>query len=423
MNKININFNLLEKRKSRASIIMSITWEGNRIQTSIGVSVISTHFDNRRNKIKSYSPHAMENNFYMDNLSQKISDFYYTNMVNHIKIDKVKMRSFLKSILKKVDHQEESVSSIVNTELTFFSIFEKFIQERKLNPKFGKRSIQCYNNAKKHLERFEAATGYVISFTSINSGFADQFVLYLAHEIKLVNITIDGILRALKTFLNWAYDNDYHPDLKWRKVFSDVSRDFNLKSEANRIVLNNEEIALFENYEPKSKKLERIKDLFLIQIYTGFRVSDLMSLKPEYISMNEEKIVIYQKKTDRKVIIPIHSKLKTILLKYPNLRIPAYSDQRYNDYLKVLGREVGLNTKVVLTYFYGKTKVEKSYEKWELLTSHVARDTCITFLIKKGLIPEYVMKISGHKSRTAFQTYVKIAQEEAQIAVKHAWDE
>jgi integrase len=139
--------------------------------------------------------------------------------------------------------------------------------------------------------------------------------------------------------------------------------------------------------------------------------------------LEDDIILLYKDKTDRKVIIPIHSKLKTILLKYPNLKLPTYPDPKYNQLLKELGKEVGLNSKVVRTRFYGKTKVEETFDKWELLTSHVARNTCITYLIKKGLIPEYVMQISGHKSRLAFQTYVKIAKSEAQLAVKKAWDE
>jgi len=43
--------------------------------------------------------------------------------------------------------------------------------------------------------------------------------------------------------------------------------------------------------------------------------------------------------------------------------------------------------------------------------------------LKKGLIPEYVMKISGDKSGSAFQKYVKIAKEEGQIAAKNAWED
>jgi integrase len=99
------------------------------------------------------------------------------------------------------------------------------------------------------------------------------------------------------------------------------------------------------------------------------------------------------------------------------------SNQRYNDYLKNLAKEIGLNSQVMVTKFYGKKRISETYEKWELITSHVARNTCITYLIKKGMIPEMVMQISGHKSRSAFEKYVKISREEAQMAAKKAWEE
>jgi site-specific recombinase XerD len=52
----------------------------------------------------------------------------------------------------------------------------------------------------------------------------------------------------------------------------------------------------------------------------------------------------------------------------------------------------------------------------------VARNTFFTYLIRKGVVPEMVMQITGHKSRAAFERYVKIAKAEAQHAVQQAWD-
>lgn len=424
MKKIAVKFNLLDKSKGRTSVTMSVTWEGLRLQTSIGVSVPSSQFDIQKGKIKSNVAHAMENNNYMEIISQQIKNYYFSSKANNQHITKGDMKIFIDKILgKDLQHIEKELVAEEAKEYSFFELFDQFISSRQNNPKYGKRSIQSYFTTKRHLLDFSIATGAVIDLMNISTEFADSLVLYLANEKKLVNSTIDRNFRTLKTFLNWAYDNDFLSDLKWKRVIANVTRDFKLKTDSNRIVLSNDEIALFENFKTESAKLQRINDLFLIHIYTGLRVSDLMSLKPEYISLEDDTIVLYQEKTDTKVIIPLHSKLKKILIKYPELRLPSYSDQKYNEYLKILGKEVGLNSRIVITKFYGKTKVEETYEKWQLLTSHVARNTCITYLIKKGLIPEYVMQISGHKSRSAFQTYVKIAKSEAQLAVKRAWEE
>jgi hypothetical protein len=43
--------------------------------------------------------------------------------------------------------------------------------------------------------------------------------------------------------------------------------------------------------------------------------------------------------------------------------------------------------------------------------------------LKKGVLPEMVMKISGHRTRASFQKYVRITQEEAVKQVQKVWDE
>jgi integrase len=261
---------------------MSVTWEGLRLQTSIGVSVLSSQFDFVKGKIKSIAEHAMENNYYMENISQQIKNYYFSNKANDHYITKVQMKVFIDRILKKnLQYENEFKSNVEEKEYSFFELFDLFISARQNNPKNNQRLILSYCATKKHLLVFSKTTGFEIDIARINNDFADRLVLFLAHEKKHVNSTIDRNLRTLKVFLNWAYENDYLKDLKWKRVMSDVTKDFKLKTDSDRIVLNNEEISMFETYEPETEKLKQIKDLFLIHIYTGLRVSDLMSLKPE----------------------------------------------------------------------------------------------------------------------------------------------
>ena len=183
-----------------------------------------------------------------------------------------------------------------------------------------------------------------------------------------------------------------------------------------------EEIKKLEKIKLASKKLNQIRDMFLIQIYTCLRYSDLNNLKPENILMNEGIIKIYQLKTADPTKIPISEKLKKILKNYAGFKLPKYSNQKYNDYIKELCKLAGIDTKVEITKYYGKKRINETYEKWQLISSHTARRTNITISLKKGVLPEMVMQISGHKNRTAFQKYVKIAQTEAVNAMRKVWD-
>ena len=74
----------------------------------------------------------------------------------------------------------------------------------------------------------------------------------------------------------------------------------------------------------------------------------------------------------------------------------------------------------------GKTArklLETSYKKYELISSHTARYTGITLSMKKGLLPEEVMQISGHTDRRNFDKYVKITRQESIEKFKRVWDE
>ena len=57
-----------------------------------------------------------------------------------------------------------------------------------------------------------------------------------------------------------------------------------------------------------------------------------------------------------------------------------------------------------------------------MVSSHTGRRTFVTISLKKGLIPEIVMKVSGHKSRESFERYVNITQQEAINKIKQVWD-
>jgi len=54
-------------------------------------------------------------------------------------------------------------------------------------------------------------------FENINSKFFTQFVDYLINEKKLSNNSIGKVIKILKTFLNWATENNYNKNLEYIK--------------------------------------------------------------------------------------------------------------------------------------------------------------------------------------------------------------
>jgi integrase len=52
---------------------------------------------------------------------------------------------------------------------------------------------------------------------------------------------------------------------------------------------------------------------------------------------------------------------------------------------------------VTLKRYSGNKELIKSGPKYEFMSSHIARRTCITWLLEKNVPPTTIMKLTGHK--------------------------
>ena len=177
-----------------------------------------------------------------------------------------------------------------------------------------------------------------------------------------------------------------------------------------------------------NRKLESVRDLFLIGCHTGLRYSDYSILKPENIK--EGFIETTQQKTGAKIVVPIHTVVERIIKKYKGQLPKSISNQKTNDYLKELGKledKKGkkllpcLNEIVSKTFTKGGVKLIESYQKWELLSSHTARRSFATNEYLAGTPTITIMAITGHKTEKAFLKYIKLTPNEHAKLLKIHW--
>lgn len=156
------------------------------------------------------------------------------------------------------------------------------------------------------------------------------------------------------------------------------------------VFLTIEEVEMIKNLSGLNDKLERTRDLFVFQCYTGMAYVDMQSFSKNDIQiLNEQEIIRSSRtKTDESFILLFLPDAKKIAEKY-NYNLPKISNQKYNDYLKLLiaHPEVNINKKV---------------------TSHTARHTFATYLLNKGISLETVSKTLGHSSIKQTQLYARI---------------
>src|SRR5690606_31725103 len=129
-------------------------------------------------------------------------------------------------------------------------------------------------------------------------------------------------------------------------------------------------------------------------------------------------------KTKEILKIPLLSKTKEILQKYlkDDDFIKPISNQKMNQYLKEICKLAKIDAPVSMTKYSGNKRIEVSEPKYNLISTHTARRTFITLSLEKGMRPEVVMKISGHKDYRTFKKYIKLVDKVVKNEMFDKWE-
>ena len=323
----------------------------------------------------------------------------------------------LEDIRKKLCEQYER--TIKEEPLTFFQFIDQYISsvENLKRP----QTVSAYKTSLESLREFQKKYRRKINFNSMDLDFYNDYTQWLMNERKYSNNTIGKYIKHLKLFLNEATERGLNKKMDFKSTKFKI-----LSEEAESIYLTEEEILLLFNLDlSQNRKLETVRDLFIVGCYTGLRFSDFTQIKKENIK--DGFISIRTQKTDKPVVIPIHWTIQKILDKYCNKNensLPrAISNQKMNEYLKEIGKKAEIKEMVLVTKSKGGLKVKSSVQKYELISTHTARRSLATNLFLQGFPSISIMKITGHKSEKAFLKYIKMTPEENAIKLKQFWSE
>lgn len=326
---------------------------------------------------------------------------------------------------QNLDEEEKAKLYFTNYILTF--IEESKTKRSRLGNPIKHRTIQHYNTTLKKIEAFESEHNIKLKVSDIDFDFHDSFIGFLEKKQRLNNNTIGGYIDDIKLFCNNA-------SKKGLKISNDVkSNDFySPQNKTNDIYLTEVETNKIYNCKLEFDYLENARDWFVIGLRTGLRVSDLLKLTKESID-EDGYISITTLKTKFPVIIPLHVQVKAILEKRNGEFPRKISDQKFNDYIKIVAEEAGLTDLVegarmdeVIIQENGKKKkihrkTNKKYPKFELVSSHICRRTFATNLYGK-LDTLAIMKITGHSTEKQFLGYIKITPKDYAKRLKKFWE-
>ena len=324
----------------------------------------------------------------------------------------------------------ETLNKDVDERIYFTNYIDTFIEESysrktKKNKPVAKRTIQHYVSTRNKILSLENKIGKRIKFNDITLQFHSKFIEHLEVDQMLRNNTIGGYVDDIKLFCRTA-----------DKIGYDLPNDFKLdefRSPSNEtfdIYLTIVEINQIYNATIDSQKLSNVRDWFIIGLWTGLRVSDFLKLTKENIK--DSFIYVTSQKTKYPVIIPIHEQVRNILNKRNGELPNKISDQKFNDYVKELCKEVGFTELVegakicpIESVIEGKKKiihrkVEGKFPKYELISSHICRRSFASNLYSK-IDTMTIMKITGHKTETQFLKYIKITPKEYAEKLEKFW--
>ena len=303
---------------------------------------------------------------------------------------------------------ELASTDMFNVPSNFYEAFDDFVRVCGRQNDWTHSTFEKFAAVKNHLRNFRSE----LSFDFFDEEELTEYVQYLREVREMRNSTIGKQLSFLKCFLRWSFKQGMHSNNAY-DTFKPKLKDTQKKI----IFLTWEELNRLREFKipPTKQALERVRDVFLFQCFTGLRYSDVFNLRRSDIK--GDHIEVTTVKTSDSLIIELNDHSKAILEKYKDVEfendkaLPVITNQKMNDSLKELAELAEINEPVRQTYYKGNERIDEVTPKYALLGTHAGRRTFICNALALGIPPQVVMKWTGHSDYKAMKPYIDIADD------------
>jgi integrase len=440
--KYNLKFRI-EQRKDKSGnliienipILVDFTFNRQRIKDTIGYRI---NFDQwepekeqvKRNNFNNIGISANTINQRINEIRTHLINIYndFSNLGTLINVNTV--RSELKNRLNEVTEIKSELK------LNVIDCIQIFIDTESCQKNWTAGTKTKLTTLKKHISNFRPR----LQFSEITPTFLQSYIDHQRKDLDLNNTTNHKYMKLFNWFMNWATKHDYNTNLDYKKFevkFKGVSTgDF----KKNIVFLSWNELQHLYNLDfsdnkifekakidfLSNKKLERIRDIYCFCCFTSLRYSDIAHLKKNDIKTdnnNNHYLEILTVKTDDKLNIELNKYALAIWNKYKDIELknnrlfPVPSNQKYNEYLKNVAKLAGFKSKETVIEFRGNERIEKTFDKWELITTHTARKTFIINALYLGIQPDIIRSWTGHKDHKTMELYIKIVSEQKRVSM------
>jgi site-specific recombinase XerD len=421
--KYEANFYLDNSKLESTFIMMAVSCFDGRLKYSTGIKINPKAWTKEIDSLPS-------------NISKKLNDL--SREVSHFKIlheltkkkpgmqineyTKVQIREHLEAFDNKRKPQKPVDNKAARGQM--FKDIDQIIAWAKdgdiLNPRNGKvyspSTLANWKKAKDKLEAFNSN----LSFDSITPETYESFKTWCNSYVSKKKVVkkqlkvgaVNSYLASWKSLMEIGLRKKLHSN-KVCKEFDRIPMKI-----PHAVYLDDQEIAKILQL-PLTGMDEEIRDRYIINLYTGLRISDLKGVDETLIQDN--KISITMQKTDKGVSIPLGIKIREIIEKYNGKLPKQYSETQVNRQIKQICKDAGINTIIRYTETIGGKKVNQQKFKWEMITNHTARRSMVTNMLRKGISTLQAQKVVGMSQQT-LERYNKLsAEENADLLADHSF--
>ena len=414
--KRNIIFTLESRKKDGVLIVenvpirMRVNFASKRIEFTTGYRIDAAKWDTDKQRVRNGCTNKLKQSASEINASllgyyTEIQEIFKKFEVEEIMPTQEQIKEAFNALHKPI---EEEVKPRNSTPNAFYKVFDEFVRDCGRQNDWTDSTYEKFAAVKNHLMNFREG----LTFEFFDERGLNDYVGYLRDVKEMRNTTIGKQLSFLKWFLRWAFKKGVHQNNAYDSYKP------KLKSTQKKIIfLTWDELNRFREFKIPSNKqaLERVRDVFLFQCFTGLRYSDVFNLRRSDIK--GDHIEVTTVKTSDSLIIELNKHSKAILDKYKDVAfeddkvLPVITNQKMNDYLKELAELAGIDEPVRQTYYRGNERIDEVTPKYALLGTHAGRRTFICNALALGIPPQVVMKWTGHSDYKAMKPYIDIADD------------
>lgn len=348
-----------DNSKKRGLVQVEVLYDRKQLFISTGIKIYKNQWDIKNMRVKQ-SLNMVDYNNTINSLLGRVQSFYSycLDSSTEFTFDGLKLAlnnkiddDFLGFIVERIKNRGDLRNSSKNAQMSGFETLKEF----------GR------------IKRFQ-------DITLENIMLYDDYL----HGLGLKQTTIWGKHKVVKTYINEALKFDRIKDNPYRKF------KVNRGEARQNMYVDEKDILKLMDCSTLPEYLQRVRDLIIVQFYSGMAVSDLMAFDCSKLEefQGQQVLIGKRKKTGITYTAVIFNIVKDILEKYHG-KLPVISQQRYNSYMKLCFLYAGINLPNVSSHW-----LRRGFGMWAL---------------NNGAPIEVVSKALGHSNiATTEKSYAKV---------------